>query len=221
MRFERLAAKWVDRWSPPQFPIDKTFPAGGECIGYLAPDTPTASPEGFTVQALRRISRLACPVLLAGLLVLAGTAAPAAARTVEHVPFSFPIEETVGDLCNFPVQLHGESSGHVEAFRSDTGGFVKVILHFHNDFTLSANGKSLTERDRFNEFDVNFNGGGAPTQVITSGLFVHIRLPSGGVVIAAGRVVVDVVTDTVLFEAGNQPLPFSSRDQAALCAALS
>jgi hypothetical protein len=60
------------------------------------------------------------------------------------------------------------------------GGFVDVILHFNNDFTLSANGNSVTERDRFNEFDVNFAGGGFPTQVITSGHFVHIRLPVAG-----------------------------------------
>jgi hypothetical protein len=163
--------------------------------------------------------KLALLIVLLTLLAAAVTAAPAAARTVEHEPFSFPIEDTIDDLCAFPVQLSGQSSGHVQVFRDDAGNFVKVILHFSNTFTLSANGRSVTGKEHYNEFDVGFDGGGAPSQVITAGLFTHIRLPDQRtVVVEAGRVVEDVATHSLVFEAGT---PFTTGDIAALCAALS
>jgi hypothetical protein len=46
------------------------------------------------------------------------------------------------------VQLSGQSSGHVQVFRDDAGNFVKVILHFSNTFTLSANGRSVTGKEQ-------------------------------------------------------------------------
>ena len=79
----------------------------------------------------------------------------------------------------------------------------------------------LTERNRFNEFDVNFAGGGFPTQVTQHPGTVRIRLSMAGVALRRRPAWLSYSTWTVLFEAGNQPLPFSSGNQAPLCAALS
>jgi hypothetical protein len=176
---------------------------------------------GSIVRKLHHLAKIAAPALLFGVLGVGATAAPAQALTVNHVRASNPIDETIpaGDICSFAIHVTGVESVRVEDFRDDEGHFVKVNLHFTNTVTISANGQSLTQTTRFNEFDVGFNGGGAPTQVITAGLFEHIRLPDGRViVIAAGRVVFDVTTDMVTFEAGNL---ISRGENAALCAALS
>jgi hypothetical protein len=176
------------------------------------------------VKKLHCLAKVAAPALLLGVLGVAATAAPAEALTVNHVRESRPIDETIpaGDICSFAIHVTGVESVHVEDFRDDEGHFVKVNLHFTNTVTVTGigtNGQSLTQTTHFNEFDVGFNGGGAPSQVITTGLFEHVRLPGGRViVVSAGRVVFDVTTDTVTFEAGNL---ITSGENAALCAALS
>ena len=171
------------------------------------------------MRKLRLMRKFAAPVLLASALAFAGTAVPAHAQTVNHFRFSEPVVDTITDLCAFPVQLNGVSSVHIEEFLNNDGVRVKVFFHFNNEFTLSANGKSLTERDRYNQFDVNFfEGGGFPQQVVAAGLFLHIKVPGGRAVIAAGRVIDDIVTGEVVFEKGN---PVTSGDVEALCAALS
>jgi hypothetical protein len=167
----------------------------------------------------RRFGRLLPVVVLVSVLAVIGWAPAAQARTVVHQTFSFPVDDVIGNVCPFPIQLSGQVSGQVEEFYDDAGNLIKVILHFSNTFTLSANGSSLSESDHVNEFDVGFDGGGAPSTIIIAGLITHIRLPHGGtVVLEAGRIVVDVATNTVVFEAGSE---LSSGEVAALCAALS
>ena len=168
------------------------------------------------MRKMRQVKRLAGPMLVAA-LAFAG-AAPAHAQSVEHAYFSDPINDTVTDLCAFPVQITGVSSGHVQAFRNDAGGFIRVTLHYSVKLTLSANGKTLTERDKYNQFDVDFEGGGAPNHVIHTGLLVHIKGLPGVNVIQSGRIIDDVVTNTVVFEKGNV---WTVEKQEALCAALS
>jgi hypothetical protein len=169
------------------------------------------------VRKLRLVKTLATPVLVAA-LAFAG-AMPANAQSVEHAEFSDPFNDTITDLCAFPIQFTGVSSGHVQAFRDDAGLFTKVILHYAVNFTLSANGISLTESDKYNEFDVDFQGAQFPHEVIHTGLLVHIKAPNGSVVvIQSGRIIEDVVNGTVIFEKGN---PFTVQDNEALCAALS
>jgi hypothetical protein len=137
-----------------------------------------------------------------------------------HDSFSFPVDEVIGDLCPFPIQLSGQVSAEVEAFFDDAGHFTKVILHFSNSFTLSANDSSLSGSAHYNEFDVEFDSaGGAPSTIITVGLIARLRLPHGGTVsVEAGRIIEDVATDSVVFRAGNLG---TSEDTAAICAALS
>jgi hypothetical protein len=146
--------------------------------------------------------------------------APAAqAQTVRHVRFTFPVQETITDQCQFPIDLSGTVSGDVQDFRDDAGNFVRVILHFTNVFTLSAKGTTLTERDRFNEFDLDFarNGGGAPARIVTVGNLTHIRLPSGrSVTVEAGRITEDLITGEVTM---NGHFTISNGDTDAFCAA--
>src|SRR5512133_1139551 len=125
----------------------------------------------------RRFGRLLPVVVLVSVLAVIGWAPAAQARTVVHQTFSFPRDDVIDDLCPFPIQLSGQVSGHVEAFYDDAGNFIEVILHFSNTFTLSANGSSLSGNDRYTEFDVGFDGGGAPSTSITAGLSFHIRVP--------------------------------------------
>src|SRR5690349_9084649 len=91
-----------------------------------------------------------------------------------------------------------QSAANVQDFRDD--GLVRVALHFANTFTLSADGTALTERDRYNEFDLGFaqTGGGAPARIVTVGNLTHIRVPSGRTLtVEAGRITEDLTTGEV------------------------
>jgi hypothetical protein len=128
------------------------------------------------------------------------------------------------DICSFPVHLTGQVSASTTAFRDAQGRLLKVHLHFDNTFTLTANGKTVTERNRYNEFDIGFDVTVqpevvVPTRIVQTGLSSKSSLPGGGVVLVeAGRIVLDAATDTVVFQAGN---PRTSGEVAALCNALS
>jgi len=164
----------------------------------------------------RRVSLF---VVFTGLMALTGGQS-AQALTVEHDEFTFPVEETVDDICAFPIALSGSTSVRVTAFRDDEGNFVKVILHFSSTLTQSANGKTLSSGERFNEFDVDFDpNGGAPSTIVKTGvIFATFRLPGGGTIVEAGRIVEDVTTDSIVFEKGNLS---HEGDVSALCEALS
>lgn len=84
---------------------------------------------------------------------------------------------------------------------------------------MSANGKTLSGGERYNEFDVDFAGGGAPSTIVKTGVFFPtFRLPGGGTIVQAGRIVEDVPTDSIVFEKGNLG---TEGDVSALCEALS
>ena len=158
----------------------------------------------------RRFRRLLPLVALLSVLAVIDLAPGVQAETprVQHVNFSFPVDFVIDDLCAFPIAVSGEVSGHVTAFIDDEGNFTKVILHFSSALTWSANGTSIPlETGHWNEFDVGFDGSGAPSQVIETGLLSHLRLPNGRTVgVEAGRIVTDVATDSVIFRAGHSML---------------
>lgn len=173
---------------------------------------------GVYMLMLLRAKRASLCAALTALMAL--TWAPSAqALTVEHDEATFPVEETIDDICAFPIALSGTTSVRVTAFR-DEGNFVKVILHFSSTLTLSANGKTLSGGERYNEFDVDFDPeGGAPSTIVTTGVFFPtFRLPGGGTIVQAGRIVEDVPTDSIVFEKGNLG---TEGDVSALCEALS
>ena len=166
---------------------------------------------------LFRAKRASLFAALTALVAL--TCAPSAqALTVEHEEFTFPVEETIDDICAFPIAVSGTTSVRVSAFRDDEGNLVKVILHFSSTLTMSANGKTVSGGERNNEFDVDFDPeGGAPATVVEIGVS-SLRLPGGGAIVQAGRIVMDVPTGSVVFEKGNL---FTEGDASALCEALS
>ena len=168
----------------------------------------------------RRFGRLLPVVALVSVLAMVGWAPAAQAATVVHDSFSFSDDEVFEDACPFPVHFSEQVSGQVQEFYDDAGNLIKVIVHFSNTFTLSANGNSLSGSTHKNLFAVEFDSSeGAPSQVIETGLFARVRLPNGGTIgVEAGRIVTDFATDTIVFQAGNFDNP---RSAAAVCAALS
>jgi hypothetical protein len=157
------------------------------------------------------------------MLGLVGTSSPAQANTVIHDQFTETFEETVTDICSFPVNITGQISAFVEAFKDDQGRILKVNLHFDNTISFSANGNTVIDRQRYNEFDLGFDvsvqpGFIAPTTIVYTGLTAQMNLPGGPVLVEAGRTVEDVATGTVIFQAGRVS---TSGDAAAQCAALS
>ena len=159
-------------------------------------------------------------------LGLVGNSSPAQANTVIHDHFTETFEETATNICAFPVNIIGHVSASVEAFKDDQGRILKVNLHFDNTISFSANGNTVIDRQRYNEFDLGFDvnvqpGFIAPTTVVYTGRLDQMSLPGGGgkaVLVTAGRTVYDVATGTVIFQAGRVS---TSGDTAAQCAALS
>jgi hypothetical protein len=172
---------------------------------------------GFHAYASSRPTSL--PVCSAQCAVGLTGAQSAQALTVEHVEAIFPIEETIEDACAFPVAVSGTTSVRVTAFRDEEGNFVKVILHSSSSVTFSANGKTISAKERINEFDVDFDpSGGAPSTIGRTGVFPISHLPGGGTIVQAGRIVEDLTTGSIVFERGNLE---TEGDVSAFCEALS
>jgi hypothetical protein len=154
---------------------------------------------------------------LSVLMALTG-AQSAHALTVERDEGSFPVGETIEDACAFPVAVSGTTYFRVTAFRDD-GILVKVILHFSSTLTFSANGKTISAKERINEFDLDFDpSGGAPSTIVRTGVFPISHLPGGGTLVQAGRIVEDLTTGSIAFEKGNLE---TEGDVSAFCEALS
>jgi len=95
---------------------------------------------------------------------------------------------------------------------------LQLIIHFSiADGTTSANGVSLRSGSNHNTTIILFDSAGSPITATTVGLTTQVFLPNG-VMIEAGRLVEDLLTETVTFEAGKRLTPEAV---APLCAALS
>ena len=155
-----------------------------------------------------------------GVLALATTVlnpAVAQARTVNHVTLSFPITDTITDLCTFLIAVSGAISGHVQDVRDGNGNFLRVALHFTNNITFSAKGTTLVSREHVNEFDLDFQGGGAPTRIVSVGNTLHLQLPDHRLVaMEAGRISEDLQTGAVT---ATPNFHLSDSETQALCAA--
>jgi hypothetical protein len=169
----------------------------------------------------RRFGRLLSLVALVSVLTVVGWTPMAHAATprVEHGTFSFPVDLIDPFLCPFPLHTTGEVTGDFVAFFDDAGTITRLIIHFSDVLTSSANGVSVTSHERYNEVIV-FDDSGNPVSDTSVGLIAHFRLPNGGTIgLDVGRIVEDPLTGDVLFQAGNFQL--RSGDTAALCAAFS
>jgi len=143
-------------------------------------------------------------------LALAGVAladAPTKA-TVSSGPETF----VVPDLCSFPITITDTRTVTTISFENGD-----VQRHVRIDSTLSANGKTVSENDSINVYiDAS-----APSVRTIVGAFTRISVPGAGIlVLEAGRIVFDLATGAILFEAGSHELTFHG-DTAALCAYLS
>ena len=143
-------------------------------------------------------------------LALAGAALADAPTktTVSSGPETF----VVPDLCSFPITITDTRTVTTITFeKSDVQRHVRV------DATVSANGKSVSENDSINVFiDAD-----SPTVRTIIGAFTRISVPGAGIlVLEAGRIVFDVATGAILFEAGPHEFTFHG-DTAALCGHLS
>jgi hypothetical protein len=139
-------------------------------------------------------------------------ASPAMATTPEHTTLVFPEEGTdpAGTTCAFPVHFAQVERLDVRIFIDGDGDFLKAIVHIDYDATISANGKTLVERDTFTRMFY------ADDTMRDTGLTVHIQGPGGIVMRDAGQIVYSDTDETVAYVHGPHPQLFG----ASFCDAL-
>jgi hypothetical protein len=113
----------------------------------------------------------------------------AATGTPIHGTFDFTNTFVDTEVCaaapwSFDVNATEHEYGFFNIWLDANGNFVKAVAHVNYDATISANGKTIVERDTWQE--VYF-----PDGSFKAGLTVHIQGPGGIVVRDAGRIVQD------------------------------
>ncbi len=121
-----------------------------------------------------------------GLVIAAVVAAPSAAQATTPDHGSFSVTETFVDseVCapeGFDVNVTQTETGSYVVFFGADGDFLRAILHTNYTATISANGHTILERDRWQTF---FYADGSSREV---GLTVHIQGP-GIVQLDAGQI---------------------------------
>jgi hypothetical protein len=139
-----------------------------------------------------------------GAVVALSFASLAAARPPERGTFSFPEEGTdpAGTTCVFPVHFSQVEYGFFHAFFDQDGDFAKAIVHTNYDATISANGKTIVERDTYTRTFY------ADDTMRDTGLTVHIQGPGGIVIRDAGQIVYSDLNETVAYVRGPHPQLF-------------
>ena len=143
----------------------------------------------------------------AAVLAMLATAAPAgaAAPQIATSPFSFSGVDS--QSCSFPnTQVY---TGTVRTI-AYADGRVRVLFRIVG--TISAHGRTLTDSDHYS-LTVRPDGSS-----VVVGSIIHIRLPGGGVVADAGRIVLDASGSVVGFSGRHDQL---TGNLGAFCAALS
>jgi hypothetical protein len=130
----------------------------------------------------------------------------------EHGTLIFHDEGTdpAGTTCAFPVHFSQVERLDFREFFDHDGSFVKRLVHIDYDATISANGKTLVERDTFTRTFY------ADDTMRDAGLTVHIRGPGGIVMRDAGQIVYSDTDETVAYVHGPHPQLFG----ASFCDAL-
>jgi hypothetical protein len=136
----------------------------------------------------------------------------AVAAPPEHGTFINVDEGTdpAGTTCEFPVHFSQVEQGDYRIFSDGDGNFVKTLVHIDYDATISANGKTLVERDTFTRTFY------ADDTMRDAGLTVHIQGPGGIVMRDAGQIVYSDTDETVAYVHGPHPQLFG----ASFCEAL-
>jgi len=116
--------------------------------------------------------------------VLAGSAT-AQAATPDHGSFSNTESFVDSEVCapeGFAVAVTQTESADYRTFYNSDASFKQVIVHWTYDAVISANGHTIYESDRWQEFYY-------PDGSRLVGLTVHIKGPGGIVQLDAGQVV--------------------------------
>lgn len=104
-------------------------------------------------------------------------------RSTERSPSPTRAPIPAGTACEFPVHLSQVERGDVRAFSDRDGNFFKAIVQIDYDATITANGRTLVERDTFNRTIY------ADDTMRDAGLTVHIQGPGGIVMRDAGQII--------------------------------
>ena len=130
-------------------------------------------------------------VLLVGVISVAALLFVGAASAAAPLRGSFDNTDVFvdPDVCaaapwGFDVNVVQHEFGFFDVFFNADGSFAKVIVHNNYDATISANGKTIVERDTWETTFYADNGTSRAT-----GSSVHIQGPRGIVVRDAGQVV--------------------------------
>ena len=147
-----------------------------------------------------------------GACAVVGSGSTAHADGPERFSYDFDDEFVDTESCapwGFDIHAVQREHGDVTIYLDADGNFVRGVNHITLEFTISANGLALTERDVFNVF---FDEDGRREV----GLWGHIQGPDGGMVLlGAGQLVFDADGD-FLYERGPHPQFFG----ASFCDAL-
>jgi hypothetical protein len=119
--------------------------------------------------------------------------------------FTIPVDDlvTVGDCGGFELMEHIEGTIRVSEHVDRDGNFVMSLSRFslHHTYINSVTGDTLRTPDvGLDKVTVNEDGSGT---VAVIGIVGRIVIPGEGLVFAhLGRIVFDLETDAVVFEAG-------------------
>jgi hypothetical protein len=159
--------------------------------------------------------KLAMTLAAAAGLALTGLApsayaAPTTGRFQQEITY---VDDGASAACGFPVTFHQLDRGTYELFFDQQGNLTRVQVQTLTDGTATANGVTLLEHGRENNFYDVLTG-----TSMEASLEFRVWLPGLGVVIMdRGRLLFDA-DGNVIFEAG--PHPALAGDFTALCAAL-
>jgi hypothetical protein len=154
------------------------------------------------------LRRIAGPLVATAALV---AATPAAAAGPFHGTFGPDTQSFVDtETCGFPIQQTQTESDNFTVYFKD-GVRTKAIVHNTFDATLTANGKTLVERDRWN---ATFYGEASEQAEVDEGSLVHIQGPGNLLIHEAGKIV-SIPTGTFSYAKGRHPDVVG-----AICAAL-
>jgi hypothetical protein len=129
------------------------------------------------------LRRIAGPLVATAALV---AATPAAAAAPFHGTFGPDTQSFIDtETCGFPIQQTQTESGDFTVYFKD-GVRTKAIVHNTFEATLTANGTTLVERDRWNP---TFYGEASEQAEVDAGNLVHIQGPGNLLIHEAGKIV--------------------------------
>jgi hypothetical protein len=172
--------------------------------------------------SMKTVRKQALLLVMAGLFLLAGCStveAPPELSTLakpEKETFHFS-NDFVIDVCgDFPLRIQEKGTVKIIEFFDRHGNFVRDQIHINGAGTLTNQDTGKTAFFSFHYMDALHEVNGT---LMFIGLPMKVRLPGKGVVVLdAGRLVLDLETDEVIFEAG--PHPFFYEGIALICEAL-